>query len=93
MRYGVTFILLLLTAGLTLMPTGPLLADDEVPRGPPCSDRLINIEQRLADADIGARRQEQIRQIIDGARTLDQLGDAARCTDLAEQLDDLLKTL
>jgi hypothetical protein len=56
MRYGVT--LLLLTAGLSLMPTGPLLADDAASNG--CNDRLIGIEQRLDDADLAARKQAQI---------------------------------
>ena len=56
-----------------------------------CNDRLIGIEQRLGDADVAARKQAQIRQIIDGARTLDQLGDRERCADLADQLDRLLK--
>jgi hypothetical protein len=55
MRYGMT--LLLLTAGLSLMPTGPLLADDAASNG--CNDRLIGIEQQLGDAD--SRKQAQIR--------------------------------
>ena len=90
MRDGTTILLLLLTAGLTLMPTGPLLADD-APSRSGCNDRLIGIEQRLGDADLAARKQAQIRQIIDGARTLDHLGDRERCADLADQLDRLLK--
>ena len=90
MRYGTTFPLLLLTAGLTLLPTGPLRADGAA-SGSGCNDRLIGIEQRLGDADVAARKQAQIRQIIDGARTLDQLGDRERCADLADQLDRLLK--
>jgi hypothetical protein len=55
MRYGMT--LLLLTAGLSLMPTGPLLADDAASNG--CNDRLIGIEQQLGDAD--SRKLAQIR--------------------------------
>ena len=90
MRYGVTFTLLLLTSGLTLMATGRLLADDASVRSGG-NDRLIGIEQRLGDAGLAARKEAQIRQIIDGARTLDQLGDSERCTDLANQLDRLLK--
>jgi hypothetical protein len=82
-------LLLLLTTGLALMPTGRLLAADEAKPG--CNHRLNGIEQRLENADVAARRQANIRQIIDGARTLDQLGDAERCTDLANQLDRLLK--
>ena len=93
MRYGLTVTLLLLTAGLTLMPTGRLLADDEAAATAACKDQLVRIEHPLTNSDIAARRQAQIRQIIDGARTLDQLGDAGRCTDLADQLDRLLKTL
>jgi hypothetical protein len=93
MRYGVTFTLLLLTAGLSLMPTGRLLADDPVSARSGCNDRLIGIEQRLGDADLAARRQAQIRQIIDGARIFDQVGDSERCADLANQLDRLLKIL
>ena len=89
MRYGTTFTLLLLTAGLTLLPTGPLRADVTA-SGSGCNDRLIGIEQRLGDADVAARKQAQIRQ-INGARTLDQLGDRERCADLADQLDRLLK--
>ena len=91
MRYGTTLTLLLLTSGLTLLPTGRLLAADAAKPG--CDDRLIGIEQRLADAGLAARKQAHIRQIIDGARTLDQVGDAQRCTDLANQLDRLLNTL
>jgi hypothetical protein len=91
MRYGMTFTLLLLTSGLTLLPTGRLVADDAAK--PRCNARLIEIEQRLEGADLAARKEAQVRQIIDGARTLDQLGDAGRCTDLADQLDRLLKTL
>jgi hypothetical protein len=91
MRYGMTITLLLLTAGLTVPPTGRLVADEAAQ--PRCNDRLIQIEQRLDGAGLAARKQVQIRQIIDGARTLDQLGDAGRCTDLADQLDRLLKTL
>jgi hypothetical protein len=90
MRSGVTFTLLLLTAGLTLMPTGVLRADDASAKSG-CNDRLIGIEQRLQTADLAARKEAQVRQIIDGARTLDQLGDSGRCTDLANQLDRLLK--
>jgi hypothetical protein len=90
MRYGVTFTLLLLTSGLTLLPTGRLVADDAKPR---CNARLIGIEQRVEGAGLAARREAQVRQIIDGARTLDRLGDAGRCTDLANQLDRLPKTL
>jgi hypothetical protein len=90
MRYGVTFTLLLLTSGLTLLPTGRLVADGAKPR---CNDRLIGIEQRLESAGLAARKQAQVRQIIDGARTLDQLGDAGRCANLANQLDRLPKTL
>jgi hypothetical protein len=90
MRYGVTFTLLLLTSGLTLLPTGRLVADGA---NPPCNARLVGIEQRLEGADLAARKEAQVRQIIDGARTLDRLGDAGRCTDLADQLDRLLKTL
>jgi hypothetical protein len=91
MRYRLRFILLLLTAGLSLMPTGRLLADDGTAAAAGCKDRLIRIEQRLAAADVAARKEAQIRQIIDGARTLDQLGDAERCTGLADQLDRLLR--
>jgi hypothetical protein len=91
MGYGMRFTLLLLTAGLTLLPTGRLVADDAVKHG--CNERLIGIEQRLEGASLAARTQAQVRQIIDGARTLDQLGDAGRCSDLADQLDRLLKTL
>ena len=91
MRYGTTFTLLLLTAGLTPMPTGTLVADDGASARSGCNDRLIGIEQRLGDADLAARKEAQVRQIIDGARTLDQLGDSERCTDLADQLDRLLK--
>jgi hypothetical protein len=91
MRYGMTVTLLLLTAGLTSLPTGRLVADDAAK--PRCNDRLMGIEQRLETAGLAAGRQAQIRQIIDGARTLDQLGDSGRCTDLANQLDRLLKSL
>jgi hypothetical protein len=56
MRYGTTFILLLLTAGLTLLPTGKLLADDAA-SGSGCNDRLIGIEQRLGDAGLATRKQ------------------------------------
>ena len=85
-----TVTLLLLTAGLTLLPTGRLVADDAAK---PRCDRLIGIEQRLEGAGLAAHRQAQIPQIIDGARTLDQLGDAGRCTDLADRLDRLPNTL
>ena len=91
MRYGMICTLLLLTSGLTLMPTGRLLADEAASARSGCNDRLIRIEQRLDDADLAARKQAQIRQIIDGARTLDRLGDSERCADLANQLDRLLK--
>ena len=91
MRYGNT--LLILTAGLTLLPTGRLLADDKAVAPAGCEVRLAGIEQRLAASDIAARKQAQIRQIVDGARTLDQLGDAQRCASLADQLDQLLNTL
>jgi hypothetical protein len=65
MRYGMTVTLLLLTAGLTVLPTGRLVADEAAK--PRCSDRLIGIEQRLEGAGLAAHRQAQIRQIIDGA--------------------------
>jgi hypothetical protein len=91
MRYGLTFTLLLLTSGLTLMSTGTLRADDAASARAGCNDRLTGIEQRLGDADLVARKQAQIRQIIDGARTIDQLDDSERCSDLADQLDRLLK--
>ena len=90
MRYGGMFTLLLLTAGLTPMPTGVLRADDASAKSG-CNDRLIGIEQRLENADLAARKEAQVRQIIDGARTLYQLGDSERCADLANQLDRLLK--
>ncbi|MGH6916246.1 MAG: hypothetical protein ACREJ0_00915 [Geminicoccaceae bacterium] len=86
MRYGMRFTLLLLTAGLSLMPTGHLLADDGTPTTANCKDQLIRIEQRLADADIAAQKEAQIRQIIDGAdarpvgrrRALHRSGQPAR---------------
>ena len=59
MCYGITFTLLLLTAGLSLMPTGPLLADDAASNG--CDDRLIGIEQQLDAAGLAACRQPQTR--------------------------------
>ena len=90
MRYGGMFTLLLLTAGLTPMPTGVLRADDASAKSG-CNDRLIGIEQRLEQAGLAARKEAQVRQILDGARTLDQLGDNRRCSDLANQLDHLLK--
>ena len=89
MRYRGTFTLLLLTAGLSLMPTGLLRADDASAKSG-CNDRLIGIEQRLKHADLAAH-EAQVRQIIDGARTLDQLGDSGRCSDLATQLDRLME--
>jgi hypothetical protein len=85
MRYDITVTLLLLTAGLSLMPTGRLIADEAASPKADCDDRLVRIEQRLDDAGLAARRQGQIRQIIDGARTLDALGDARRCADLADR--------
>jgi hypothetical protein len=91
MRYGTTF-LLLLTAGLALMQTGRLVAED-APAPAGCSARLAGIEQRVADAGLAACKEAQVRQIIDGARTLDRPGDAVRCADLASQLDRLLKVL
>ena len=93
MRYGMAATLLLLTAGLTLMPNGPLLAEDAAPPSPPCGERLAHIERRLAAADLSEQKQAYVRQIIEGARTLDQLGDAERCIDLADQLDSLLENL
>jgi hypothetical protein len=90
MRYGTTFTLLLLTAGLTLLPTGPLRAD-EAASGSGCNDRLIGIEQRLAMPMSPPASRRRSGQIIDGARTLDRLGDRERCADLADQLDRLLK--
>jgi hypothetical protein len=89
MRCGTTVTLLLLTAGLTPLPTGTLRADGAA-SGSGCNDRLIGIEQRLGDAGLVARREAQIRLIIDGARTLHQLGDREGCADLANQLDRLL---
>jgi hypothetical protein len=93
MRYGMVATLLLLTSGLPLMPAGPLLAEEPAPPSPACGERLTQIERRLAAADLPDRKQGYIRQIIEGARTLDQLGDAERCIDLADQLDSLLNTL
>jgi hypothetical protein len=90
MRYAGTFTLLILTAGLSLMSTGILRADDAATRSD-CGDRLVGIEQRLEQADLAARKEAQVRQVLDGARTLDQLGDSERCSDLANQLDRLLK--
>jgi hypothetical protein len=90
MRYGGTFTLLLLTTGLSLMPTGLLRADDASAKSG-CNERLIGIEQRLERADLAAHKEVQVRQIIDGARTLDQLGDSGRCSDLANQLDRLME--
>jgi hypothetical protein len=93
MRYGMAATLLLLTAGLTLMPTGPLVAEDAAQPKPACGDRLALIERRLAAAELPEQKQAYLHQIIEGARTLDQLGDAERCIDLADQLDGLLKNL
>jgi hypothetical protein len=59
MRYGMTVTLLLLTAGLTVLPTGRLVADDAA------KPRLSGIEQRLESAGFAAHRQAQIRQIAD----------------------------
>jgi hypothetical protein len=85
--------LLLLTSGLPLIPTGPLVAQDAAPPSPPCGERLARIERRLAAADLSEQKEAYVRQIIEGARTLDQLGDAERCIDLADQLDGLLRSL
>lgn len=52
MRNGVTVVLLLLTSGLPLMPTGPLLADTRTSAASGCNGRLIAIEQRVGDTDV-----------------------------------------
>jgi hypothetical protein len=93
MRYRMVCTLLLLTAGLTLMPTGPLLADAAAQAAASCADRLGRIERRLADADLADRKETYIRQIIEGARTLAKLGDDERFIGLADQLDGLLRSL
>ena len=67
---------------------GPALAQQEQ-----CAQRLDQIEQQLSQADLESQRQEDLNQVIEGARLLADTGDQQGCMNVVAELDDLMTTL
>ena len=80
---------LMASAGVAALSAGPAWAQQDSE----CARQLDQMQQQLQQPDVPQKRRADIQLVIDGARTLDRLGDAGRCTDLADQLDRLLNTL
>ena len=81
--------LLLAGSGLALMSAGPAFAQ----QSQDCPQQLDQIEQQMAQADLSQDRQNDIQQIVDGARTLSDTGDTEGCMRVVAELQDLMQTL
>src|SRR5918994_3970629 len=75
---------LLASSGLVLLASAPALAQEQE-----CTQRLDQIEQQLAQAQLEAQRQEDIQQVIEGARTLADTGDQEGCMRVVAELENL----
>src|ERR687898_231966 len=75
---------LLASSGLALLASAPALAQEQE-----CSQRLDQIEQQLSQAQLETQRQEDIQQVIEGARTLAETGDQEGCMRVVAELENL----
>jgi hypothetical protein len=67
---------------------GPALAQQEQ-----CAQRLDEIEQQVAQAQLDQTRQSEINDVIEGARLLAESDDQEGCMNVVAELDDLMATL
>ena len=82
--------LLLAGSGLALVAATPALAQQQSQE---CTAQLDQIEQKMAQADLSEQRQNDVKQIVQGARTLADTGDNAGCMKVVAELEDLMQTL
>src|ERR671918_2052428 len=75
---------LLASSGLVLLASAPALAEEQG-----CTQRLDQIEQQLAQAQMDSQRQEDVQQVIEGARTLAETGDQEGCMRVVAELENL----
>jgi hypothetical protein len=81
--------LLLAGSGLALVGAVPAMAQ----QAEECGPQLDQIEQRLTQAELSEDRQNDVQQIVQGARTLADTGDAEGCLRVVAELEDLMQTL
>src|SRR5918995_1665810 len=79
---------LLASSGLVLLASAPALGQEQE-----CTQRLDQIEQQLAEAQLETQRQEDIQQVIQGARTLSETGDEEGCMRVVAELENLTQLL
>ncbi len=58
-----------------------------------CTQRLDRIEQQLAQAQLDQQRQDDIQEVIRGARALADTGDQEGCMQVVAELEDLTQLL
>jgi hypothetical protein len=89
---GVTRLRGLVLAGssIALFPAGALHGQpQQVGR---CAQQLDQIESQLTQADLSQRRKSRIKELIDGARWLEQTHDQENCMREAADLEELMRT-
>ena len=79
---------LLASSALIFAASGSALAQEQ-----DCTQRLDQIEQQLAKAKVDQQRQDDIQEVIRGARTLADTGDQEGCMQVVAELEDLTELL
>jgi hypothetical protein len=79
---------LLASSALLFAVSGSALAQEQG-----CTQRLDQIEQQLAKARMDQQRQDDIQEVIRGARTLADTGDQEGCMQVVAELEDLTELL
>ena len=79
---------LLASSALVFVASGPALAQEQ-----DCTQRLDEIEQQLSQAQMDQQRQQDIQEVIRGARTLADTGDQEGCMQVVAELEDLTQLL
>jgi hypothetical protein len=78
-----------LAGGLAFIASGPALAQQQQE----CAQRLDRVEQQLSQVQLEAQRQSDIKEVIEGARLLADIGDQEGCMNVVAELDRLMTTL
>ena len=76
------------SSALVFAASASALAQDQ-----DCTQRLDRIEQQLAQAQLDQQRQDDIQEVIRGARALADTGDQEGCMQVVAELEDLTQLL
>jgi hypothetical protein len=76
------------SSALVFAASGSALAQEQ-----DCTQRLDRIEQQLAQAQLDQQRQDDIQEVIRGARALADTGDQEGCMQVVAELEDLTQLL